>query len=151
MPLRLGTPLPSLIGATTWLNDDGFNPDELAGAVLVHFWAISCHICHETMPRLLQYRERYEPEGLQFVSVHQPRQEADTDLAAVEDTMIRWDITQPTAIDNQHEVARAFQNEFVPAFYLFDARGKLCFRAAGDRGFENLEPKIRQLLGVTGG
>lgn len=33
----------------------------------------------------------------------------------------------------------------VPAFFLFDAEGKLYFRAAGDKGYANVEPKIKQL------
>lgn len=144
MPMRLGTPLPPLTGATEWRN--GGLPELDGRPLLVHFWSISCHICHETMPALMEYKERYTPRGLQFVGVHMPRHESETDVARVEADIARFGITQPVAIDNQHAIAQAFQNEYVPAFFLFDRDGKLFFRTAGDKGFEKLEGKIEQLL-----
>jgi len=41
---------------------------------------------------------------------------------------------------------KAFENEFVPAYYLFDANHELVHRQAGDRGFERLESKIEEVL-----
>ncbi|GGJ00267.1 thiol-disulfide oxidoreductase YkuV [Alicyclobacillus cellulosilyticus] len=153
MPMRLGSPLPPLDGATQWLNTDQGAAEiaaSLAGApALIHFWAVSCHICHETMPSLITYRDEFAPHGLKTVAVHMPRQEADTDVAKVQADIQRYGITHPVAIDNLHQVAKAFQNEYVPAFFLFDPEGKLFFRTAGDKGFEKLRPKIQQLLGLA--
>jgi thiol-disulfide isomerase/thioredoxin len=151
MPMRLGTPMPSLHGATEWLNTDGFDPESLRDhPVLIHFWAVSCHICHEVMPDVVAYRDRYAPFGLKMVAVHMPKQESDTDTEKVKKDIADYGITQPVAVDNLHVIAEAFQNQFVPAFFLFDEEGKLFFRAAGDRGFQNLKPKIEQLLDRTG-
>ncbi|MCG0239236.1 MAG: redoxin domain-containing protein [Firmicutes bacterium] len=147
MPMRLGTPLPSLAGATEWLG--GGPPDLTERPVLIHFWSVSCHICHQTMPALLSYRERYGPQGLVFIGVHMPRFESETDVAKVQADIARFGIAHPVAVDNQHALAEAFQNEYVPAFFLFDREGKLFFRTAGDKGFEKLEGKIQQLLGLA--
>lgn len=150
MPLRTGSPLPPLTGATQWLGSGQPEPDELAGRpVLVHFWAVSCHICHETMPDLMRYRQQYAPQGLQFIAVHMPRQEEDLDVSLVQKDVLTYNITQPVALDHAHQVADAFQNQFVPAFFLFDATHKLTFRAAGDKGFSSLQPKIEQLLNAA--
>ncbi|BCJ88580.1 TlpA family protein disulfide reductase [Effusibacillus dendaii] len=149
MPMRLGSPLPPLDGATEWFNAQGFDPAQLQNhPVLVHFWAVSCHICHEVMPEVVAYRDTYKPYGLQFVGVHMPKQESDTDLEKVKQDIAEYGITQPVAVDNLHQVTDQFQNQFVPAFFLFDKEGKLFFRAAGDKGFQNLKPKIESLLGI---
>ena len=39
------------------------------------------------------------------------------------------------------------ENQFVPAYYVFDREHKLVHRQAGDRGFERLHAKIGELLG----
>ncbi|MBX6377492.1 MAG: TlpA family protein disulfide reductase [Clostridia bacterium] len=149
MPLRIGTPRPPLQGADAWYNAEGWDEAALTGRpVLVHFWSVSCHICHETMPELVRYRQAYEPLGLQFVAVHMPRIASDADPAKVEADVARYGLTQPVALDHHHRIAGAYENEFVPAFFLFDGEGRLRFRTAGDKGFERLEPKIREVLGL---
>lgn len=55
-------------------------------------------------------------------------------------------ITHLVGIDNRHLVAQAFQNEYVPAFFLFDHNGQLYFRAAGDKGFERLKAKLDTMM-----
>lgn len=147
MPMRLGTPQPSLEGATEWI---GGTPDtDGANAVMIHFWALSCHICHETMADVLRIRDTYAVNGLRTVAVHMPRMEADTDVEKVKVDMANYGITQPCAIDNLHHIANRFESEHVPAFFIFDKAGVLKFRAAGDRGFAKVEPKIREALGLS--
>lgn len=148
MPMRLGSPMPPLEGATGSYNAEGFDPAQLSGhPVLIHFWAVSCHICHEVMDQVLQYRDMYQPKGLKVVAVHMPKEEGDLDTAKVERDIAQYGITQPVLLDHRHALAQAFQNQFVPAFFLFDAQGNLFFRAAGDKGLQNLGPKLEQLLG----
>jgi hypothetical protein len=137
MPLRLHTPLPSLDGAAAWENGGKPSDEELAGQpVLVHFWSVSCYICHNVAPR-----------GLKVIAIHQPRGPEELDIAKVtEDAHGEMGITQPLGIDNTHAVVKAFENEFVPAYYLFDRNHELLHRQAGDRGFERLEAKIEEAL-----
>lgn len=150
MPMRLRTPMPPIEGATEWFNADGFDQAELKGKpVLVHFWSVSCHICHDVMDEVVSYREKYKDYGLQLVGVHMPKQQSDTDVEKVKKELKQYRIQQPVAVDNLHKITEAFQNEFVPAFFLFDKDGLLNYRAAGDKGFANLKPKIEQLLGIT--
>jgi thiol-disulfide isomerase/thioredoxin len=148
MPMRLGTPMPNLEGAVEWINAPGMPKLEEGKVTLIHFWAVSCHICHETMNDVVAMKEKYEPEGLQVVAVHMPRYEADTDLAKVHADVAEYHITQPVAVDSNHTIAEKFENEFVPAFFVFGKDGTLKFRAAGDKGFQKVEPKIREALGL---
>lgn len=146
MPMRLGTPFPGLEGATEWLVVDRPPNIEIGRPILIHFWAVSCHICHETLPNLLAYRDRFVPKGLQLVSIHMPRQEADTDVEKVKKDIQEFGMHHPVAVDNLHRIADLYQNQFVPAFFLFDTEGHLKFRAAGDRGLQNVEKKLEELF-----
>lgn len=139
MPLRLNSPMPALAGATEWL-PAAPTGDDLAGhPVLVYFWAVSCHICHERMPSLAALRDRYAPQGLRLVAVHMPRQESDTDVGAVRREIASLGITDPCAVDNEHALADAFENRLLPSFFLFDREGLLRSRTAGDAGIGMLE------------
>ena len=146
MPLRSGSDMPTLAGVTEWLNGEPDLADVARGPALVHFWAISCHICHENMPTVRQWKARYEPQGLRFVAVHMPRQESDLDVAKVAGIAEEMSVDEPLGIDNTHAVAEAFQNEFVPAYFLFDSDGKLKGRAAGENGLVMLQVSLDKLF-----
>jgi thiol-disulfide isomerase/thioredoxin len=136
--------MPELTGATEWINGEP-DPKELAGSpVLVHFWAVSCHICHENMPTLNAWREEYGPQGLKMVSIHMPRQEADTNVDRARSDAEKMGVTDPLGIDNEHTLAEAFQNKYVPAYFLFDREGNLRSRAAGDAGVTLLEGALKR-------
>lgn len=147
MPMRLGTPMPSLEGVE-WLQPAGGAKVEQAPVTLVHFWAVSCHICHETMPEVSAMRDRYTEQGLQTFAFHLPRMEEDIDLEKIKRDIEQFNMTQPVALDHDRIIAERFQNEYVPAFFIFNADGELAFRAAGDKGFAKVEGKIREVLGL---
>lgn len=146
MPLRLGSPMPELSGATEWLNGEPAQDDLRGSPVLVHFWAVSCHICHDNMPTVRKWRDEYGPRGLKLVAIHMPRQEDDMDVAKVREDVKALDVTEPCAIDNTHAMADAFQNKFMPAYFLFDREGNLKSRTAGDAGLAMLEGALARLF-----
>jgi hypothetical protein len=133
---------------TAWLNAP---PPDLTGRqVLVHFWAVSCHLCHENMPLVAQLRAAYDPQILQLIAIHQPRQESDLDMARVRLDAEALGISEPCGLDRQLIVATAFENQYVPAYYLFDCEGKLAGRAAGAHGFKLIAPVVHRVCGVSG-
>jgi thiol-disulfide isomerase/thioredoxin len=147
LPLRTGSDLPSFEGVQ-WVDGVAATPERLAGKpVLVHFWSISCSICHDVAAEVARWHEIYGPRGLEVVSIHQPRgpQELDAEAVAA-DAKGPMAITWPCAIDNEHAVVARFSNQFVPAYYVFDEHHKLVHRQAGDRGFERLHDKLGALL-----
>ena len=148
MPMRLGTPKPELDGAVQWINSEAKPALAENQVTLIHFWAVSCHICHETMNDVVRIKEQYEKHGLQTVAIHMPRYEADTDIERVKNDIAEYHISQPVAVDSNHSIAERFENEYVPAFFIFGKDGTLKFRAAGDKGFQKVEPKIREALGL---
>lgn len=148
MPLRLGSDLPELSGATDWLNGTVRREDLLGAPVLVHFWSLSCYICKNNLPHLQGWKRAYADRGLRVVAVHMPRSEDETDVEKVKASAAEHGITEPCAIDNFHDVKDAFLNEagFVPHYYLFDAEGKLRSRAAGDAGVAGIDAALKKLF-----
>lgn len=144
MALRRGSPLPSLEGATETFHMEGFDPADLAGnLVFVHFWGVSCHTCHEVMNQVTDIRDQ-NPD-LKFIGIHMPQQEADMDIEGVKKDIEKYSLTHPIFVDNTHALTKNFENQFVPAFYLFDKEGKLFFRAAGDKFMDRLREKVAEL------
>lgn len=150
MPMKIGDAMPSLEGATTWFNGSLESVTERTKGkpTLVHFWAVSCGICKDKMPQLHEMIRKFGELGLQTISVHMPRYEADTDLDTVNQAIRDNGITEPTAVDSLHKVKDAFQNEqgWVPVYYLFDAEGKLKTRAAGEFGVSVLQTALDKMF-----
>lgn len=138
MPMRIGDAIPKFEGATEWLNELQETADDYVSGqpTLVYFWATSCGICKENMPKLKTLKDKYKDKGLRTVAIHMPRYEADTNLETVKATIEEHCIDDVCAIDNKHKLKDAFLNEqgWVPVYYLFDAEGKLKSRSAGEFG-----------------
>ncbi len=147
MPLRMRTALPSLDGVETWTSD-AVSADRLAGKpVLVHFWSISCYICHDVAGQLAEWRDRFADRGLEFVAIHQPRGPEELDVTRVKaDALDAMRLSWPCAIDNDHLLVDRFANQFVPAYYLFDRNHELRHFQAGDKGYDRVVSAIERVL-----
>jgi thiol-disulfide isomerase/thioredoxin len=145
--------MPSLEGATEWFNATGARAAEEAKGhpTLVHFWSVSCGICKENMPRVAAWRDERAADGLCVIAVHMPSYEADTDTEGVRDAITHYNITEPCAVDNNHKLRDAFQNDqgYVPAYYLYDGEGKLRSFAAGERGLEMVAAALERVLAAS--
>jgi thiol-disulfide isomerase/thioredoxin len=147
MPLRMDSPMPSIDGGTDWFNSKPLTNEDLKDhPTLIHFWAVSCHSCKDSLPDVIGWIDKFSPQGLKLVSVHMPRQESDTNVEAVKEAIDEYGIKQPCVVDNWHTIADAFQNKFVPAFYLFDKEGKLRHFQAGEKAAKMVEPVIQRVL-----
>ena len=150
--MRIGTPLPSLDGATEWLagSADEALKDAEGQPLLIHFWSVSCGMCKENLPQVAEWREAYRDAGLKIIAIHMPRYPEDTNVDGVRETARKYQITDPLAIDNEHKLRDAFQNEpgYVPAYYLFDRDHKLKSFAAGEYGVKVIGPALERLLGA---
>lgn len=152
MPMKLGDAMPSFEGATEWLNElQGTADDYVKGRpTLVYFWATSCGICKDNMPKLQDLKAKFKDNGLKTVAIHMPRYEADTDVEKVKQTIAEHCIDDVCAIDNQHKLKDVFLNEqgWVPVYYLFDADGKLKTRAAGEFGIGIVQQALEKMFGA---
>ncbi|MBJ8028109.1 TlpA disulfide reductase family protein [Bacillus cereus group sp. N21] len=144
--MKLREQMPSLEGATEILND-AVTREDLIGdkPTLIHFWSVSCYLCKEAMPEVNELRDEYD-DRLNVVAVHMPRSEEDLDLAVIEKMAESHDIIQPILVDSKHAITDAFENKYVPAYYVFDKEGKLRHFQAGGSGMPMLRKRLERVL-----
>lgn len=144
--MKLREPMPELEGATEWLNGQ-LSKSELIGErpTLIHFWSVSCYLCKEAMPQVNQFRDEYK-DKLNVLAVHMPRSEEDLNLEEIKKVAQEHGITQPIFVDSEHKLADSFENQYVPAYYVFDKEGKLRHFQAGGSGMKMLEKRVNRVL-----
>lgn len=144
--MKLRELMPELTGATAWLNEE-VTKDQLVGEkpTLIHFWSVSCHLCKEAMPQVNEFRDDYK-DKLNVVAVHMPRSEDDLNLDDIKNVAEEHGITQPIFVDSELKLNDAFQNQYVPAYYVFDKEGKLRHFQAGGSGMKMLEKRVNRVL-----
>ncbi|MDA1475733.1 TlpA family protein disulfide reductase [Bacillus changyiensis] len=147
--MKLRQPMPELVGAKEWLNGK-VTKEQLIGEkpTLIHFWSISCHLCKEAMPQVNEFRDRYSNK-LNVVAVHMPRSEDDLNIDKIKDLATEHAITQPIFVDSDHKLTEAFENQYVPAYYVFDKSGQLRHYQAGGSGMKMLEKRVNRVLAET--
>ncbi|MFI8577294.1 TlpA family protein disulfide reductase [Rossellomorea aquimaris] len=144
--MKLREPMPELNGATEWLNGE-VKKGDLVGEklTLIHFWSISCHLCKEAMPQVNEFRDQYS-DKLNVMAVHMPRSEDDLNLDEIKKVAAEHDVTQPIFVDSEHKLTDAFENQYVPAYYVFDKDGNLRHFQAGGSGMKMLEKRVNRVL-----
>lgn len=152
-----GTDLPfegsmsSLRGASGWLNSSPLEEAELRGKiVLVDFWTYSCINWRRTLPYLRAWAKKYEQHGLVVLGVHSPEFQFEKDIENVREAAKSMMIEYPIAIDSNFSIWRAFNNEFWPALYLVDTKGRIRHHKFGEGDYDKSEYAIQQLLAENG-
>ncbi|GGM29480.1 cytochrome c biogenesis protein DipZ [Pseudomonas asuensis] len=139
--------MPSLEGAVEWLNSEPLRTESLRGkVVLVDFWTYDCINCQRTLPYIKQWAKKYEKEGLVVIGVHTPEYPYEKLISNVRRKVKDLGISYPVAIDNNYKIWRAFNNQYWPAHYFIDARGRMRFSYFGEGRYEDQEQVIQQLL-----
>jgi serine/threonine-protein kinase len=147
--------LPSFVGATDWLNREKPNSSDGTDAIkretkgrptLVHFWSLSSEPSKTNLAQVSDLRDQRKREGLRVIAVHSPQSEAEKDPRAVRDAITRLNLTEPCALDNEHKLQRAFGEDVLPAYYLFDIDGTLRASFTGARGLDQADDELDRLL-----
>ncbi|MGN7388218.1 TlpA family protein disulfide reductase [Sporosarcina sp. SAFN-015] len=144
--MRLHEQMPELTGATAWLNGY-YEKEDLIGnkPTLIHFWSISCRQCKEAMPYMNQFHNRYK-DKVNIIAVHMPRLEGDLNLEEIKRVAAQHNMTQPIFVDGKLRLTNAFDNQFVPAYYIFDKYGKLRHSQTERSGMHMLQKRIDRML-----
>jgi cytochrome c biogenesis protein CcdA/thiol-disulfide isomerase/thioredoxin len=143
--------IPSLSGATAWLNSPALTPDELRGkVVLIDFWTYSCINCLRALPYVKGWYEKYKDHGLLVVGVHAPEFAFEKNPDNVRQAVSDLGITYPVALDDHFAIWKGFNNQFWPAHYFIDATGRIRNHHFGEGHYEESEQTIRQLLSAAG-
>ena len=139
--------LPELSGATAWLNSGPLSAADLRGkVVLIDIWTFDCINCRNALPYLRAWAEKYKDQGLIVIGVHSPEFAFERRLDNVKRAVHELGLNFPIAIDNNFAIWRAFNNEYWPAHYFVDARGRIRFHKFGEGDYERSERVIEQLL-----
>jgi len=151
LPLGVEGTLPTLAGATEWINSAPLTPESLRGkVVLVNVWTYSCINSLRPMPYLRAWAEKYKDAGLVVIGVHSPEFEFEKRSANVHWATSAYRVAFPVAIDSNFGVWRAFGNEYWPAFYFIDAEGRIRHHRFGEGQYDKAEQVIQQLLAESG-
>ncbi|HEY0748023.1 MAG TPA: cytochrome c biogenesis protein DipZ [Steroidobacteraceae bacterium] len=143
--------IPSLAGATLWLNSPPLVSGELRGkVVMVDFWTYSCINCLRALPFVETWYEKYKDHGLVVIGVHAPEFAFEKDPANVRRAIADLKITYPVAMDNDYTIWQAFNNQYWPAHYFIDAVGRLRAHHFGEGNYAESEQTIRKLLSDAG-
>jgi thiol-disulfide isomerase/thioredoxin len=144
--------MPSLDGATGWLNSEPLRPGGLRGHVtLVDFWTLTCINWLRTEPYVRAWSQAYADDGLVVIGVHTPEFSFEHDTGRVRQATTDRGIDYPVAIDNDYGIWNAFDNHYWPALYFIDADGIIRGHHFGEGRYEQSERLIQQLLGVERG
>ena len=143
--------IPSLAGATEWLNSDPLTPDALRGqVVLFEFWTFTCINWLRTESHVRAWAEKYKDSGLVVVGVHTPEFSFEHDVDNVRRAVAAMHIEYPVALDPDYAVWQAFDNNYWPAMYVVDAEGRIRHHYYGEGEYVMSEMVIQQLLADAG-
>jgi|SRR5215211_7459739 len=149
MSVFAGVHMPSLDGATGWLNSEPLGPAELRGhVVLVNFWTLTCINWLRQEPYVRAWSRAYRDDGLIVIGVHTPEFSFEHDIDLVRRATEERDIDYPVAQDNDYGIWTAFANHYWPALYFVDADGRIRDQHFGEGRYEQSEQRIQRLLDV---
>jgi thiol-disulfide isomerase/thioredoxin len=141
--------MPSLGGATGWLNSEPLGSAELEGrVVLFNFWTLTCINWLRQEPYVRAWSQAYRDDGLVVIGVHTPEFSFEHEIDRVRQATKERAIDYPVALDNDYEIWSAFDNNAWPALYFVDTDGVIHDEHFGEGRYEQSERLIQQLLGV---
>ena len=120
--------------------------------VLVDFWTYTCINCIRTLPYVRGLgRPLPQRAGSTVVGVHTPefafeQRRRQRRSARSPRTGLRY----PVAQDNDYATWNAWGNQYWPAKYLIDARGRVRYAHFGEGDYDKTEAAIRSLLAEAG-
>jgi thiol-disulfide isomerase/thioredoxin len=143
--------MPDMAGAVGWLNSAPLSRESLQGkVVLVNFWTYSCINSLRELPYVAAWAAKYKDAGLVVIGVHAPEFRFEKERANVENAVRELKISFPVPIDSDHAIWQAFDNQYWPADYLIDAKGRIRYHHFGEGEYDVSEQMIRQLLTEKG-
>jgi cytochrome c biogenesis protein CcdA/thiol-disulfide isomerase/thioredoxin len=157
---------PPFLATGTWFNTQGLSAasgqtsqggtmpltlDSLRGkVVVVDFWTYSCVNCVRTLPYLRAWYDAYRDKGLVIVGVHTPEFEFEKSSANVARAIHELGVTWPVVQDNDYAEWSAYANQYWPAHYFIDAKGRVRYFHFGEGEYDVSEKVIQSLLKEAG-
>src|SRR5438552_19058150 len=132
--------MPDLDGMVPWLNSAPLSSKALRGTVvLVNFWTYSCINSLRELPYMKAWAAKYKGAGLVVIGVHAPELGFEKDTANVKNAVSDLKVAYPIPIDSNHSIWSAFRNEYWPADYFVDAKGRIRYHHFGEGEYAKSE------------
>ena len=136
--------------ATQWFNSPRLNADAFAGkVVLVQFCTYTCINWLRTLPYVRAWAQKYGRD-LTVLGVHTPEFAFEQNVDNVRRALQQLKIAYPIVMDNDQAIWRAFDNNYWPALYFLDARGRVRHHHFGEGEYDQSEKMIQRLLTEAG-
>src|SRR4029450_7469472 len=130
--------LPSLGGATGWLNSPPLTASALRGkVVLIDVWTYTCINWLRTLPYVRAWSEKYKNQGLVVIGVHSPEFAFEHNVDNVRREAKNMRVDYPIAIDSDFAIWRALNHNYWPALYFVDAQGRIRHHHFGEGEYEH--------------
>ena len=146
-PVASSSALASIEQANEWINSPPLTAASLRGkVVLIDFWTYTCINWLRTLPYVRAWAEKYRDKGLVVIGVHAPEFAFEKNINNVRWAVKDMRIDYPVAVDNDHVIWRAFDNQYWPALYFVDSQGRVRHHHFGEGSYEQSEMIIQELL-----
>src|SRR5580698_4095051 len=146
----IGT-MPDLNGGVAWLNSAPVNNRSLRGkVVLVNFWTYTCINSLRALPYVKAWAAKYQKSGLVVIGVHTPEFSFEKQQTNVEAALGDLHISYPVVMDSNYRIWQDFNNQFWPAFYIANAKGRIRYEHFGEGDYGASERVIQELLKENG-
>jgi thiol-disulfide isomerase/thioredoxin len=130
-----------------WLNSDPLSTPSLRGkVVLVDFWTYSCINSLRNLPYIKGWAAKYKDAGLVVIGVHTPEFSFEKVRPNVQSAVRALKVTYPVPIDSNYRIWQSFKNEYWPADYFVDRRGRIRHHHFGEGDYAESERVIQTLL-----
>lgn len=129
-----------------WVNSAPLADHDLRGKpVLIFFWTFGCYNCRNSLKWINSVQARYADKGLLILGVHTPEFPHEQETQAVVTKTHEYGMKFPVMIDNEYIFWRDMQNNWWPAFYLYDGYGQLQGSYVGETHLDT--PKAAEIEG----
>ncbi|WP_096201065.1 TlpA disulfide reductase family protein [Bacillus sp. FJAT-45350] len=128
-----------------WGTDEEASLEDFHGDIIVmNLWASWCPPCIKEMPDLMKLYDDYQDKGVTVLGVNMNKYERTK--TAMDEFMIDLNVTIPTVIDVDGEVADDYQISALPTTYIIDREGVIQQVIRGEVNYEGLESILLQML-----
>ena len=143
--------MPELDGAIGWLNSVPLSRKSLRGkVVLINFWTYTCINSIRPLPYLRNWATKYDDSGFVVIGVHTPEFSFEHEPMNVQNAVRNLNVAFPVAIDSNYKVWQSFNNQYWPAQYLVDVKGRIRYHHFGECDYGDIERVIQELLKENG-
>jgi len=126
------------------LSGQNFTTSELRGkVVLVNFWATSCVVCVEEMPKMAEAWKKFSPRGYEMVAVAMSYDHP----SLVAEFAQKRGLPFKVALDTDGAVAKSFGGvRGTPTTFLLDKRGRIVKQYLGEPDWAEFHAHIERAL-----